>query len=328
MGNAAEKCFNGYPLMVLRETAGLVMLLLDEIIDCEKSPFLIPIVYYVTFIFFLAVNLGFFYLIFRMYIQSNVEDVRKNSEHVIDEYIDASISEYSPDDEKSDRYSSIESIQKPRKKSNPKKYKKKSRPVAVKKPKKKDKKEKVKKDKEIKEKESTEKIPIEPNIENERIDPAVIEQKRLQETLDFNRRLLIYHMAKRREYDSSIIDKVGDVLRNGINYLFGNNRQGLDLTHPQNLFFPYWPERPDMNLLNAYGAIREHMTNEHFPQSPVDHSAELENSPDENPVDYNFLLPENAPKLNNVYLKHVLGKKASSTFDRVNLAQRNSFSDE
>jgi hypothetical protein len=85
------------------------------------------------------------------------------------------------------------------------------------------------------------------------------EEKRRLENMEFYRRLIINQMMKREKLEENYVEKVGNLFRNGVNTLFGDPRRGLDFTDPQVMFHPYWPERKDYSLLNAYGAIQKYI---------------------------------------------------------------------
>ena len=82
------------------------------------------------------------------------------------------------------------------------------------------------------------------------------------EMMEFYRRLLINQMVKREKFEETYLEKFGNLLRDGVNCLFGDPRKGLDLTDPLAIFYPYWPDRKDYNILNAYSALNDHMQEE------------------------------------------------------------------
>ena len=88
------------------------------------------------------------------------------------------------------------------------------------------------------------------------------EEKRRLEMTEFYRRLIINQIMKREKLEENCVEKFGNLLRNGVNTLFGDPRRGLDFTDPQVMFHPYWPERNDYSLLNAYGALQKYMSDD------------------------------------------------------------------
>jgi hypothetical protein len=108
-----------------------------------------------------------------------------------------------------------------------------------------------------------------PNEVDRELNLKILERR--LEMQEFYRRLLVNQMVKREKLEESNVEKVGNLLRNGVNYLFGDPRRGLDFTDPEAMFHPYWPERKDYSLLTAYGAVREHMMHDSnlFAQPPA-----------------------------------------------------------
>ena len=88
------------------------------------------------------------------------------------------------------------------------------------------------------------------------------------EMMEFYKRLIINQILKREKLEESSVEKVGNFLRSGVNFLFGDPRRGLDLTDPQIMFHPYWPERNDYSLLTAYSALNDHIINKRINSAP------------------------------------------------------------
>lgn len=147
------------------------------------------------------------------------------------------------------------------------------------------------------------------NTENE------LQQKRL-EMMEFYRRLLMYQMFKRHKQEETFVEKIGDLLRRGIDFVFGNPQKVVDLTDPQAMFYPYWPERTDYNLLNAYAALCEHMMGNQS-SSPVSQEKQkyfTHSNPAPNP--FLFKPSEKDMAYQEAYLKNIFGNRSHSKTQR------------
>jgi flagellar basal body-associated protein FliL len=154
---------------------------------------------------------------------------------------------------------------------------------------------------------------IEQEQANKEVDQK-LQQKRL-EMMEFYRRLLLYQMFKRHKQEETLVEKTGNLLRRGIDILFGEPYRGLDLTNPQALFYPYWPERTDHNLLNAYEAIREYMmTNQNLSASSSKPQNDVLSK--QNANSFVYTPTKNDLTYQEAYLKNIFGKRNYSKTER------------